>query len=301
MSPSIDQQKEKFQEALQRKYTACIFDIDGTLTVRGDEFMPASILSKLADLSMKVPMAVCTGRRLQHAHEKLAPLFYHAVDPIRCQANWMLVCENGAIAYLFDPQKKEYVECYREPYPYPEDLRVTLFNHLNKVLENKLGISFMNVVSMVFSPPWDGIPPDELDQRSREIAMIIQREILPFDPKGLLAVGNSGIGVIISPFKSNKERGIIEFARSVASRHGYRISKEAREIVAIGDQPEPMGNDELFLDGAFGTPFTVGNTHPENLLPLPVFDSNGNILKGPEATLYLVGQLQFRDDHPLNT
>ena len=281
---------------MRQQYTACIFDIDGTLTVRGDEFIPAFLQPKLAELSMSVPMAVCTARRLQHAHDKLAPLFVHAVDPLVCQSNWMLICENGAIGYVFDPQKKQYVESYREAYPYPEQLREALFNHINKQLHDKIGVSFMNVISMVFRPPWEGLTREEVSRRSREIALAVQREIAPFDPKGLLMVGDAGIGVNIFPRYSNKERGIDEFAKSIATRHGFKISREAREIVAVGDQPEPLGNDELFLSGIYGTPFTVGNTHPENILPLPVFDGNGNVLTGPEATLFLLQNLRFRDD-----
>ncbi len=295
-----DKQKEAFQQALQQTYTACIFDIDGTLTVRGDEFIPAFLQPKLAELSMTVPMAVCTARRLQHAHDKLAPLFYHAVDPLKCQANWMLVCENGAVGYVFDPQKKGYSECFREVYPYRDAVPNPFFNHLNSRLKDKFGVSFMNVVSMIFRPPLEGLSSDEVLHRSREIALAIQGELPQFDPKGLLAVGDSGIGANIFPKNSNKERGILEFAKSIAAGRGYRISPEAREIVAVGDQPEPLGNDETFLDGTYGTPFTVGEIHPENLLPLPVFDKSGKILNGPEATLFLLEQLHFRDElgHP---
>lgn len=301
MGPVIEQQQEAFLNALDKRYTGCIFDIDGTLTVRGDEYIPVFLQPVLADLSMAVPMAVCTARRLQHAHEKLAPLFVHASDPVLCQANWMLICENGAVGYVFDPKRREYEECYRAEYPYPEELRKALFEHLNKKLQGKLGVSFMNVVSMVFRPPLEGVGREDLARRSREIALIIRQELLPFDPKGLLSVGDSGIGVNVFPANSDKERGILEFAKSIASRRGFRMSPEAREIVAVGDQPEPLGNDEQFLDGRYGTPFTVGNTHPENFLPLPVFDENGQVMKGPEATLSLLRRLHFRDDLALRS
>lgn len=301
MGPGIEKQHEAFKQALRKQYTGCIFDIDGTLTVRGDEFIPVFLQPALADLSMSVPMAVCTARRLQHAHEKLAPLFVHAADPVLCQANWMLICENGAVGYVFDPKRREYTEYYRAPYPYPEQVRKALFDHLNKKLEGKLGVSFMNVVSMVFRPPWEGVDSEDLAIKSREIALIIRSELPPFDPKGMLAVGDSGIGVNVFPGNSNKERGILEFARSIASRRGFRISPEAREIVAVGDQPEPLGNDEQFLDGRYGTPFTVGNPHPENFLPLPVFNEKGEVMQGPEATLFLLRQLHFRDDLALRS
>ncbi len=295
MNSGADQQKEAFQQALQKKYTACIFDIDGTLTVLGDKSIPADLQPRLADFSMSVPMAVCTARRLQSALDILVPVFGHAVNPLYCQANWMLICENGAIGYVFDPEKKSYVEIYRAKYPYPEAMRENLFGHLNFILKDRLGLSFKNVVSLVFRPPQEGVSSDDIQKHCREITKIIQQELIPYDPKGLLAVGDSGLGVSIFPANSNKEQGILEFAKCIAAKHGYKISPEAREIIAVGDQPGPLGNDEGFLKGIYGTSFTVGNTHPENLLPLPVFDNKGSILKGPEATLFLLGQLSFRD------
>lgn len=298
MTPNQDQfqqQQKAFWDALTQEYSGCIFDIDGTLTVRGDEFIPMYLQPKLAALSMHVPMAVCTARRLQHAHDKLASLFGHAVDPLHCQSNWMLICENGAIGYVFDSGKRAYVEIYREEYPYPEPLREALFQHMNKILGEKIGISFMNVISMVFRPPWDGLSREEVARRSREIALIIQEHLLQFDPKGLLKVGDAGIGVNIFPANSNKEKGVVEFAKRVISTRGYKLSPEAKEIVVVGDQPEPLGNDEQFLNGEYGTPFTVGNLHPEHFFPLPVLNAAGEVLQGPEATLSLLERLKFRD------
>jgi hypothetical protein len=294
-------QKEAFKQALQKVYTACIFDIDGTLTVHGDEYIPAFLQPRLAAISMEIPMAVCTGRRLQHALDKLAPLFMHATDPLHCQANWMLVCENGAVAYTFDLKNKKYEEFYRENYPYPEEIRSAMFYRIRDRLGNLAGDCFMNVVGMVFRPQWEGIQLEEVKKRSREIAMIVQREVAPYDPKGLLKVGDSGIGVTVFPTNSTKQRGIAEFARFLASSRGFRLSPEAREIVAIGDQPGPLGNDEDFLKGILGTPFTVGETNPENLMPLPVFDEIGAVLKGPEATMFLLESLRFRDSLALRS
>ena len=72
------------------------------------------------------------------------------------------------------------------------------------------------------------------------------------------------------------------------------MDTEVKDLVCIGDQPQPGGNDEKFLGGHYGTPFTVGDMHPENILPLPVYDDAENILSGPEATLNLILKLKFK-------
>lgn len=292
----LARQKEQFALALQQEYTGCLFDIDGTLTVRGDEYIPAFMLQILADLSLQVPMAVCTARKLSHAYERLAPLFTHSTNPLSCQAQWILMCENGALGYRFDADKKEYVEFHRIPYPYPEAQRDLLFGKMKQALEGKLSIAFTNEVSMVFRPlKTDDTDRESLSVRSHEIAVMIQ-ELLPLsDPKGALKVGDAGIGVSIFPAAGNKEQGTIAFAKYLASYKGIIVGSTAKELVTIGDQPAPYGNDEAFLDGRFGTPFTVGETHPDHLLPLPVFDpSSGRVLKGPEGTATLLQHLHFR-------
>jgi hydroxymethylpyrimidine pyrophosphatase-like HAD family hydrolase len=296
----VEQQKEEFGKVLQKKFSACIVDIDGTLTVRGDEYIPAFLLPELAEIAMHVPMAVCTARSFQHAYDKLAPIFVRARNPEYCQANWLLICENGCLGYFFDRQEKKYKEFFREPYPYPEGHREGLFSKLKSKLQGQLDVAFMNQINFIFRPATKDSPqPDEITRRSHSIAEIVQTEVRLSDPKGLLVVGDSGIGVNVFPYYGNKERGIVELAKYIRDHMGLNIGPEAREVVVIGDQPGPLGNDEMFLSGKYGTPFTVGETHPEHLLPLPVFDGD-KIQKGPEATIFLFHKLQFRNDLALH-
>lgn len=291
-----DQRRQKFKEALEKTYIGCIFDIDGTLTVRGDEFVPAFMYEPLSTLSMKVPMAICTGRKLSHAYEKMAPIFTHSSDPFYAQSQWFFICENGSIGYVYDSQKKQYEEFYRVPYPYPPGHRGSLFSKLNSALSGKLGTSFLCEVSMVFRPlRYDSITSESLMASCNELLNIIAPIVQTVDPKSVLKIGNSGTGVIVFPYQGNKERGTQEFARYLHEKKGFSISPNAVELVVVGDQPGPYGNDETFLDGRFGMPFTVDGTHPQNLLPLPVYDvTSGAVLKGPEATIALLQQLKFR-------
>ncbi len=291
-----EQRKQKFQEALKQTYAGCIFDIDGTLTVRGDEFIPAFMHDTLAGLCLRVPMAVCSARNFNHAYEKMAPVFTKSSSPAMCQSNWVLVCENGSVGYYFDQDKKRYVEFYRVPYPYAEAHRGALFSRINAAVAGKISISFENEVSMIFRPlNVDDPDRDALAKRSHELAKIISEQLEKVDPKKGLKIGDSGIGVSVFPFHGNKEQGTLQFAKFVREKKGINVSADAKELAVIGDQPQPDGNDETFLNGKYGTPFTVGETHPENLYPLPVLDpQSGNILKGPEGTIYLLNNLKFR-------
>lgn len=295
MNDSLEnRQKIQFQQVLQREYNACLFDIDGTLTVRGDEFIPAFLREALAEMSMHIPMGVCTARRLTQAYEKLAPLFTHASNPQHCQSQWVLICENGGIGYVYDSAQKKYKEFFRVSYPYPEVKRKAIFETLNKNLEGKLEISFMGEISLVFRPIKVDDPDREaLAVRSREIGKIIASHLAELDPKRALACADSGIGVTVYPRMADKAYGTLQFAQFLREKKGLKIDEKARQIILAGDRPGPFGNDETFLNGALGTPFSVGELYPEHLYPLPVYDESGAVLQGPEGTLRLLKRLRF--------
>ena len=144
--------EEKFKNALKQTFSGCLFDIDGTLTIQGEEFIPAFAHETLAKLAMKVPAAVCTARSIHHAQEALMAVFTRATDPKYCQANWVIICENGGVGYFFDPQKNGYTEFFRIPYPYSEDIKIKIFGKIKTALEGKVGEAKMNEVSMAFKP-----------------------------------------------------------------------------------------------------------------------------------------------------
>ena len=290
-----EQRKRSFAEALERLYVGCVFDVDGTLKARGEKFIPAFMLDNLAKLSMQIPMALSTGRNLHLAYEKIAPVFTHADDPVYCQLNWFLICENGSIGYYYEQVEKKYKEMYRVAYPYDENHRQMLLNKIKSALEGKISEAYLNNISIVFSPLSRGqADPETVKADSAAIARIAKGIVRDLDPKGALLVGDAGLAINIYPREGNKEHGLYELAKFLKEKRGINVDTEIKDLVCFGDQPQPGGNDEVFLNGHYGTPFTVGDVHPVNLLPLPVYDEAGNIIKGPEATLGLITRLKFR-------
>lgn len=295
MTSSLEIRRKKiYQQALRQKYVGCAFDIDGTLTERGEEFIPSFMIDKLAELTTKVPVAICSARKLEHARAKIDPLFKRSSDPKTCRENFIFLCENGSIGYYFDPKSQEYKEFYRVDYPYARSHFKKLFQHLQKVLEPKLGSAFTCEVSMIFRPIRVNDPDREaLATRSHKLGILIKKELKKLDHKKALRIGNSGIGITIFPAAGDKDNGTRMFAEYVRTSKNLKISKNAKELIVVGDQPLGDGNDHAFLKGKYGTPFTVGKTDPKKLLPLPVYNARGKIIHGPEATATLLKNLQF--------
>ncbi len=298
MDTNLEQvRKRNFEEAMGQTYAGCLFDIDGTLTVWGEEVVPAYLQQPLADISMKVPMGVCTGRRLHHALEAIEPIFMKAANPTYCQSNWLLFCDSGGIGYRFDAEKKEYVELYRIEQPYNTARREMIFYQLKKAVGKKASRCDINEISMAFVPYYTfDMGAARIMEQSRRVREIIEEQLPLVDPKGALRVADAGNGVNVFPLNGDKENGTMAFANYLRSFRGYVIGEDIKEIAVIGDQPIPKGNDEVFLNGKFGTPFTVGKPHPENVIPLPVFDNEGKNLEGPEAVAALISRMKFRTD-----
>lgn len=299
MAESLEEQRKLvYKDLLAKPYVGCVFDIDGTLIERGQGVIPAFVSQTLAKMGMTMPMAVCTGRSLKLTYEKIAPIFSHAGDPSYCQMNLLLICENGSIGYYYEPVDKIYKEMYRVEFPYESGRRESIFTEIKNALDGKTSAAYMNEVSMVFSPlSRHSGDAETMAKESAELAQLARLVLDKTDPKHVLRIGDAGIAINIFPYKGNKERGLVELAKFLREKRGINIGDKVEELVCVGDQPGPQGNDELFLDGNFGTPFTVGEVHPTNVLPVPVYDpETGSILKGPEATMSLIGQLQFRNE-----
>lgn len=301
MADIAQQQKFAFADAINRIYAGAIFDIDGTLTVRGDEFIPGFMIDALAELSLNVPIAVCTGRRLDQALDRIAPIFTRSKNPIYSEAQWVFICENGSVGYYFDEVNKKYIEFHRVNYPYTEEQRHIMFNALKERFSDKTDECFMNEVSMVFRPLFRQDPNREaLRKRSYELGVLLTDAVAEFDPKRLLSVSEAGIGVNISPVNGDKDKGVLAFAKFLREQKGYAIDEEARDILVVGDQPGSIGNDRMFLNGVYGTPFTVGDTVKGKIWPLPVFGRHSTErLIGPQGTLSLLQQVKFRNGFSL--
>jgi hydroxymethylpyrimidine pyrophosphatase-like HAD family hydrolase len=277
--------------------TAAVFDVDGTIADRETEVIPDYLGEYLAEFSKEVPVAICTGRRLELLLDKMGPILKFCGNEDEGRGRWLMLCENGAIGYFFDVENKEYKEFYRVPYPYNEAHRNELFERIKKATEHICGHAYMNRVTMVFSPKSRGNSENHIvTKHSSELAAIALPIIKEMDPKGEIAIGDSGIAINIIPREGDKDKGVFAFGEYLKKK-GLNLSPAFNEIVCIGDQPEPGCNDEKFLNGKFGTPFTVGETHPFNELPIAVTDENGNKIFGPRGTLYLLKHLLWNQSN----
>lgn len=281
------------KEALQKTYKAVMFDFDGTLNDIG-EFIPVpeEMKEKLQELCVKVPLAFATARSWNTAKRRLTETLSKRFDELK--KYWAVICENGSAGYYFDENKNDFVEFYRVPWPESEISKSQLIKKMKSVFGELIGELIENPTSLIIRPHTHaGISPEKLSTHSKELENLVREVLLQFPGSTFLHFGNSKMGISIVPQDGDKDRGAREFCKFLKQKRNMAFDEKCSELVLIGDNPLPGGNDYYFLSGEVGTPFTVGELKEDAHWPLPVFDEMDQLVKGPKGTLALLNQLKF--------
>lgn len=278
-------------------FKAAMFDFDGTLTEKGFNYPPQEVADALVNLSQKMPIGFCTGRQLEsferRALSKLLEEVNDAEKP-RFLENLYLFSENGAIGYDFNPKINDFEEIYRVEWPEEfierEKLRTILqeaVKEYGEILYDAHEIVVVMGTKFYYedSPAIDKVY--EFAGKIYEITLEVLAKINP-DYAKYVHVGNSGIGVIVSPVNGDKDEAIKRFGQFLTENRGMKFDPQYREILAVGDSAQIGGNDFYFLNGRFGTPYSVGEILPDNPLLQSVKDENGKSILNAYGTLKLI-------------
>lgn len=281
-------------------FKAAMFDFDGTLTEKGHHSPSKKVSDALVKLSQKMPIGFCTGRQLESFERRaLSKLLEQVNDEERPRfmENLYLFSENGAIGYDFNPAIKDFEEIYRIEWPSEfidrEKLRTILNEEVKEygeILYNAHEIVVVMGTKFYYEdkPAIDKVY--ELADKIYEITTEVLRKINPDYPK-YVHVGNSGIGVIVSPANGDKDEAVEQFGRFLTKNRGMKFDSKYSEILTVGDSAQIGGNDFYFLSGRFGTPYSVGEILPNNPNLQSVKDENGKRILHSEGTLKLIETL----------
>lgn len=274
-----------------RKFQAAMFDFDGTLTEKGANYPSKEVADALVQLSQKMPIGFCTGRQLESFERRALvhlPLFMENVS---------LFAENGAIGYDYNSKGGGFEEMYRVGWPetfIPREKLRTILNEAVKefgeILYNAHEIVVVMGSKYYYEEKADINKVYELTDKIYEVTLEVLSKI---DPgfENYVHVGNSGIGVIISPANGDKDEAIERFGEFLGRERGVEFEANYRDILVVGDSAQVGGNDFYFLNGRFGTAYSVGEILPQNPLLQSVIDENGARILNSKGTLKLIKSL----------
>lgn len=275
-----------------------MMDFDGTITEKGSAAPSEKMAKLLIATAKKVPVAFCTGRQLEsfkkHGLVELVK-YIPKKDLDSVLKNVFLIGENGSIGYFYDTKIHDYKEFYRTKWPD----RLIKKEKLMKDLAPKIAkfgevINVHRVVLVMRAHnELDGITPINLVyERSTEMFKIVQKylEKLNKNYGKHLHIGDSGIGVILCPANGDKDNGIKKLGQFLKKTRGVKFCKNYRGILVIGDSHHKSGNDYYFLNGKYGTPYTVGENDVKSRYPLQVYNYNKKKLLHSKGTMYLINK-----------
>ena len=285
--------REQMEKTLQHRYSACMFDFDGTLIERGYHMpVPTYISEILQKVSREVPMALCTTRpfadAIKHAHE-LFGVYFEEMKP-----RWTWFCESGSAGYSFDESTNSFVELYRVPWPQNLTDRTHFEMLIRETFPENLPTMTVHESVIILRPNgYERMSAEAMNEAASELQKKGLALLRDHGLDDVIRLGNSSLGVFFFCPEGDKNRGTLEFGKLLRSR-GFDLGDELREIILFGDRPMPFGNDEHFLNGELGTPVNVGELQIDRNNLTSVIDDVGERLMGPRATEYLLRKLRFK-------
>lgn len=244
--------------ASKPKIKALAFDVDGTLTPLREHHIPDFLYAALAKIPNEIKVTLCTGRPLEDLHSKLKKLGRH----------WDVIVENGGLIYRWDGKK---YECIRKlKFSAEIDMekmkkvlnRSTFFVSTIRESDSRLGSGYY----------WLQPFPRIMAALSR---LAQKRIIKAFTREGWMdevEVLCSGIGNLILPKGSGKGPAMEWWCKDQNIPH--------ENLVCLGDNAQPGGNDESMLNDPRWRGISVGNP---GMSSESIFDKDGKRLHGPEA------------------
>lgn len=275
-------QEAAYKKALQHSYKAIAFDIDGTLTEFARFTIPDSMMMALNALPPQLPLLLCTGRPFEFIKGKINNIIRHAQDPEAARKQWTIIADNGGSAYTYNEKKDDYEALFHVPWPEERIAQETLRAFIKDRFGWHVVTDTREHTMVVIYHKHLYLFPRLVRQLSGHTAKQLNALFTEMDLHQVLKVQNSGLGSLIIPIESGKGHAIERWAK--------HAKIDLKDVLCIGDSPQVGGNDEDFLSGNYGVPFSVGKQTPK-LYPLPVLDEKGKKLWGPKGTEYLVRHL----------
>ena len=282
---------ENYLKSLEQKYNAVCFDIDGTLTTKDTKNIDDRAIDMIIDLLLKkIPIVFITGRG-ETGLEDLKRDIY-----LRIKTNTSITDSDMRRIYVLtnDGARLFYSNTISQEEFLGENVYITTDEELNQLiivdqmvkeiknkLENKdyfdityskdLKTNQILNVRMVFNTHDDGIINSIFDNINRYII-------------------NNGLNSINLTRGIYKNYCVIQIGTATKDKAIERTEKiigvPQNSMIRIGDCGDLRGNDYAMLNCNQG--YSVDKTSDSCDSCFPIFDADGNILKGVEATLQLI-------------
>ncbi len=281
---------ENYLKSLEQKYNAICFDIDGTLTARDSKRIDDRAITMIIKLlAKKVPVVFITGRGetgLEDLKCDICLRIKNSNDITLSDMKriYVLTNDGARLFYSKEISQEKFLE---------ENVYITTEEELNQLLI--INTMIKEVKDKLSSDYFDITYSKDLKTNqilnTRMVFKTHNDEIINsiFDniEKYIISNGLNGIHFTRGIYEN---KPVIQIGTATKDQAIERTEKiigvPQNSMIRIGDCGDLRGNDYAMLNCAQG--YSVDKTSGTSNSCFPVFDDNGNILKGVEATLQLI-------------
>ena len=284
-----------YHDALEQKYNAVCFDIDGTLTEENSTKLDNRILPLLANLlNRHIPVVFITGRGRTGLYRLKEEIINSLRKDYKISNSDLLklyaLTNDGARLFLTSVDSKDIFNC-SEYIASTTDLQK--LKELDKKLLKKLEeANLLKCCKVTYS---DDIKLDfiiNIRVATFTNDEFINKRVLEIINELIASSESENINLTMGIYNGNKIFQIGTTIKSNAIRIVERIIGIPQDsMLRIGDCGDKMGNDYSMLNCSQG--FSVDRTSGEIDKCFPIIDDNNKILKGVDATLFLLSKAKL--------
>lgn len=275
-----------FRKSLEQKYNAVCFDIDGTLTEKNSKKINYRAVKMIVELlKKKIPVVFITGRGETGLNDLKNDIYNSVVNSKGITENdikriYVLTNDGARLFYSNNISYKGFLS---------QDTYITTKNELEQL--RQLDEVIKNINSSYFDITYSR---DFKTNTIINIRMVFKtddskiiEEIYNILEKNISTNKFEGINLSRGIYK---DKSVIQIGTATKDKAIERAEKiigvPKDSMIRIGDCGDIHGNDYLMLNCQQG--YSVDKTSGSINSCFPIFDKNGNILKGVSATIELV-------------
>ena len=282
---------ENYLKSLEQKYNAVCFDIDGTLTIKNSKVIDDRAIDMIINLlNKKIPIVFITGRGETGLNDLRNDIYYHIRNNKKITDDdlkriYVLTNDGARLFYSNDVTPESFLN--ENVYISTKDELNQLLEISNFVKEIKEHSAYGNYFVITYSR----------DLKTNSIINV--RMVFNTDNNKIINSIFDSVNDYATVKKFNgiyltrgmyKNKSVIQVGTATKDKAIERteniIGVPRNSMIRIGDCGDLRGNDYTMLNCNQG--YSVDKTSGFIDSCFPVFDVNGNIINGVEATLQLI-------------
>ena len=284
---NIEIMKQNYLKSLEQKYNAVCFDIDGTLTKKNSKEIDERVIKMIADLlKQKIPIVFITGRGSTGLNHLLNDIQFKLLNLYNVNNNELkriYALANDGARLFYTSNDKIFNECI---YTITDDKLYELKKFDEEIIKMK-NKKIDDICKIAYSK-------DAVNNKILNVRFVLQDDkddnvkiVMDFIKNVINDYNLNGLSITRGKYKESNVIQVGTTSKDIAIETAERlVGVPKNSMMRIGDCGDKIGNDYAMLNCEQG--YSVDKICNSVDGCFPIFDDDNKILKGVDATLFLV-------------